>query len=383
MLRCCTPNAYRPLDRDDPLNIAEQIIDWLYTDQLQIDEQWSYLLPTGFTWWADEYAQTVEMVREQTGPRGETGYLIAVRTELLRDVDLTDPALAAINALPMRCASLSGPVYDTAARRLDLWSLVRVHDDNAGWMRHLLAAAAVTQLADARLLAPVLAEAAGALRADSDHPQSGRRTEPDEMSFAAGVFVRSGEQPSAWTAEEFAAAAARCTGQTSAVAAASDPHGLTVTFGHGETTSTCRMRSDQPHPVYGAGLLVLQSFPVDVAAESDGVRLALSLNAADLTAELTGYGLGSYAYSDGMMHFTTFIPNALHKNGLLNNLMSSCSARVQGATARLLDGYWDADAYSVDAAVLARWRERQWAAAPAAPPPMRGCPMMRANAGGR
>ena len=43
-----------------PANIAEEIIDWLFKEQLQIDEQWSYLLPTGFTWWADQYAQTVE-----------------------------------------------------------------------------------------------------------------------------------------------------------------------------------------------------------------------------------------------------------------------------------------------------------------------------------
>ena len=43
-------------------NIAEEIIDWLCTEQLRIDEQWSHLLPTGFTWWADQYAQTVEIV---------------------------------------------------------------------------------------------------------------------------------------------------------------------------------------------------------------------------------------------------------------------------------------------------------------------------------
>lgn len=46
-------------------NIAEEIIDWLCTEQLRIDEQWSHLLPTGFTWWADQYAQTVEIVGER------------------------------------------------------------------------------------------------------------------------------------------------------------------------------------------------------------------------------------------------------------------------------------------------------------------------------
>ena len=59
------------------VNLVEEIIDWLYTEQLRVDEQWSHLLPTGFSWWADQYAQTVEMVREK-GPAGETGYLLCV-----------------------------------------------------------------------------------------------------------------------------------------------------------------------------------------------------------------------------------------------------------------------------------------------------------------
>ena len=163
MPKCCTLNAYPPLDRDADVNIAEETIEWLYQEQLGIDEQWSYLLPTGFTWWADLYAQTVEFLGQETGPNGESGYLVCVRTELLREVDLTETALDTINSLPMRAASMAGPVYDVAARRLDLWSLVRVTDDNGGWLRFLLAAAAVTQLAEARLLAPVLAEAVGAL----------------------------------------------------------------------------------------------------------------------------------------------------------------------------------------------------------------------------
>ena len=36
------------------MSIAEETIDFLFTAQLQVDEQWSYLLPTGFTWWADQ-----------------------------------------------------------------------------------------------------------------------------------------------------------------------------------------------------------------------------------------------------------------------------------------------------------------------------------------
>lgn len=382
MPRCCIPNAYPDREREHRMNVAEEVVDWLYREQLQIDEQWSYLLPTGFTWWADQYAQTVEMVREETGPSGETGYLVCVRTELLRELDLTDTALEGINAISMQCASMSGPVYDVAARRLDLWTLVRLHDDNGSWMRFLLGAAAVLQLAEARALAPLLADAVGALPATSDHPESGVREVPDEMAFAAGIFVRSGDEPCAWTASEFRDLVDEFGNHPPAVAAAAGEHGFTVEFPFGERTSLCQVLGDQPHPLYGNGLLVLQRFPVEVGSEAEGVRLALSLNAADLTRRVTGYGFGSYVYADAMIHFTGFVPNALHKPGLLPNLYFSCAARAQAMEARFVEGDWDADAFTVDPVVFARRQERQQSIQPIIERPVRGCPMMRARAEG-
>jgi hypothetical protein len=358
------------------VNVAEETIDWLRTEHLQALEQWSYLLPTGFSWWADRYLQTIEILGEETGPNGEAGYLVCVRTELLRDLDLTDTALAEINALPMRCASMAGPVYDVPARRLDLWSLVRVTDDNGSWIRFLLGAAAVAQLAEARMLAPVLAEALGAGAATSDHPESGPRTEPDQMAYAAGIFVESGDRPSAWTSEEFADL------DLLPVTAAVEGQGVTVEFPFGDQRSRCRLVADQPHPLYGNGLLVLQRFPVKASSDSDGIRMALSLNAADLTRQVNGYGLGSYVYADGALHYTGFVPNALYRPGLLGNLYSSCAARAQMMAARFTEGTWDADAFSLDPMVLARRLERQRAAAPVLERPLRGCPMMQGKAGG-
>ena len=364
-----------------PVNIAEQIIDWLFHDQLRVDEKWSYLLPTGFTWWADRYAQTVEILGQETGPSGEPGYLLCVRTELLRELDLSETALEAINALPMRAASLAGPVYDVAARRLDLWSLARVTDDNGDWLRHLLAAAAVTQLAEARLLAPVLAEAAGALTATSEHPESGGRElgDGDGITSAAGAFVIAGDRSCAWAEAEFADAADNP--GPPVVAAAAEGLRFSGEFTFGDMTSQCRIVGDQPHPLYGNGLLVLQSFPIDIdgasaEAEADGAKLALSLNAADLTGAPTGYGLGSYASGDGIINFSGFVPNALYKPGLLRALVASCAARAQSMAARFVDGRWDADRYSLDPAVLERRMQQQLATAPVVERP-RGCPMMR------
>ncbi|MBU3749569.1 MAG: hypothetical protein FGM52_03825 [Mycobacterium sp.] len=362
------------------MNIAEEIIDWLYREHLRIDEGWSYRLPTGFTWWADDYAQTVEFVGEETGPSGETGYLLCVRTELLRELDLTPAALDGMSGLPMRCAALAGPVYDVEARMADLWSMVRVTDDNGDWMRHLLGAAAVMQLAEARLLAPVLADAVGAQPATSAHPESGPRTVPDQMSFAASVLVGSGDEPCAWPEAEFhdvVAASASGSGVAGVVGQV-----LTAEFPFGDRTSACRIAGDQPHPIYGGGLLVLQAFPVSADSDSDGIKLALSLNAATLTREQSGYGLGSYVYADGAVHFSGFVPNALYKPGLLRNLYSSCAARAQRMAALFVDGRWDPEMYSLDAEVLARRRARKQATMPVPERPIQGCPMMRTRTGG-
>ena len=89
------------------MNVGEQTIDWLYREQLQVDEQWSIRTPTGFAWWADQNAQTIEILGEETGPDGESGYLIGIRTELLHDVDLSDAALTELNDGPMRFAALT------------------------------------------------------------------------------------------------------------------------------------------------------------------------------------------------------------------------------------------------------------------------------------
>lgn len=362
------------------MNVAEETVNWLAAEKFGTDEQFSYLLPTGFTWWPDEYAQTVEILREQTGPRGETGYLVCVRTELLRDLDLTDAALAEINGLSMRYAAMSGPVYDPPARRLDLWSLARVHDDNGPWMRDLLAGAAVTQIAEARMLAPVLAERTGALTATSGHPESGLRTSPDRIVSAAVDFVNAGGQPCAWSEAEFRDTVSRH--MIGIPGATAGGRGFTVDVPFGGRTSRLQVLGDQPHPLYGSGLLVLQRFPVNAESDVEGIRLALSLNAADLTREHTGYGFGSYTYADGDIHFTGFVPNALYKPGLLANLYHSGAARCQAMTARFAEGGWDAEAYSLDAAVLARRQAEREAAVPAAEPAPRGCPMTRARTGG-
>lgn len=336
------------------MDAGEQAIDWLYTTQLQVDEEWSIRTPTGFTWWADKNAQIIEIVGGETGPDGEIGYLLSVRTEILRDLDLTDTALVELNDGPMRCAAMAGPVYDADARTLSLCSLARVYDDIASWMRVLLSTAAVLQIAEARALGPALADSLDAREAISGHPRSGVRPSPDEMAFTAGIFVDAGKDPCKWEEAEFQDAVDGYMMQPPSIGATHGGLGFTVEFPFGDESSLCQVMGDQPHPLYGNGLLLLQRFPFDAGSQADGIKLALSLNASDLTRQVAGYGFGSYVYTDKMLCFTGFFPNGLHTQVLLPNLYLSCAGRAQSMAVRLLNREWDADSFSLEASAMGR-----------------------------
>ncbi len=336
------------------MNVGEQVIDWLFTEQLQVDEQWSVRSDTGFTWWADQNAQTIESLGEQTGPDGEPGYLIGVRTEMVADLDLTESALAELNEGPMRFAAMAGPVYDPDARTLSLASLGRVHEEITGWMGVLLASAAVLQIAEAGMLGTKLAEALGATPAVSAHPRSGPRPTPDEMLFTPRVFIEEGKQPCQWPEADFARAVEEYMQRPPSVGASAGGQGFTVEFPFGERSSLCQVMGSQAHPLYGNGLLILQRFPFPGASAAEGAELALRLNSAELASASTGYGFGSFVHDNATLCFTGFVPNSLHRQVSLPNVYFSCATRAQAMSVWLLDEVWDEDSFTLDHGVIGR-----------------------------
>jgi len=122
--------------------------------------------------------------------------------------------------------------------------------------------------------------------------------------------------------------------------------GFTVEFPYGEQSSLCQTMADQPHPRYGNGLLLLQSFPVAVESDIEGARLALSFNSDELTVKPFGYGFGSYAYRQNTLHFTSFFPNALYRPGMLPNIYFSCAQRAREMSLRLAGADWTQGSFS-------------------------------------
>jgi len=314
------------------MNAGQKTIEWLRRDQLQVDAKWSVTRPTGFSWWAHWHAQHIDVVRDYEGPGGDKGYLVRIRTEFLRmkgPLRATGGDAEALDVL-MSTASMAGLVWDEPAGMIYLSSAARVHEGIWQWMSMLLSVAAITQIVDAHFLAAKFAPILGAQEATSGHPTSGMRQQPDPiaMSFPS-ISHQHGKEESRWSQEEFAETLPLMQ-RAPAVMASGGGAGVTIEFPYGPVTSLCRIVADEPHPRLGNGLMILQSFPVEHLGQSEAelrVR-ALRENAMELGEDAKGYGFGSYCYRDGCLHWSGFLPNLIHRRGLLPNLFFACASRA-------------------------------------------------------
>lgn len=339
-------------------------IEWLCREQLQVDDEWSVRTPNGFTWWAYTHAQTVAVEGEAVGPDG-VGHYISIRTAFLRDLELTDANVAVLNDRVMRSPSLAGPVYDPVKRTLDLCSLARVSGDNKAWMHPLLSVAAVLQLAEARALAPSLAATLGAKSATSGHPRRGVRDVPDEMAGAVESLIAPlGNAACRWKESEFEETLRTYMRRPPALLASGGGTGCTIEFPYGDESSLCQLNGGDRHARYGNGLWLLQTFPVPDKSQAAGVRLALSLNAHELAAHTEGYGFGSYSFRDGMLRFSTFVPNAAYATSVLPNLYIAAGIRAHDIAVRVTRQEWTSSTFKPEQSGLGRLWDRLRGKAP-------------------
>ena len=332
-------------------------IEWLYGKQLQVDDEWSVITENGFTWWAGDHAQTVEVVGEADGPSGERGYYISIRTELLKVRSLDPDALKAVSLTLMPFASMAGPVFDPRRGTLDLCSWALVYEGISPWMNVLLSVAAAIQIYEARRLGDNFS-AFGMENAVSAHPQNGIRREHDEIAGLVPSMIQpTGKEPSRWPDDEFQKAADLLGQNPPVLMASAGGPGLSAEFPFGTFSSLCRMAADQPHPFYGNGLLVTHFFPVSgkKGEEEKWIRKALSLNEPQLGSDPAGYGFGSYVYRDGMIVYTAFFPNILHSPGFLLNLFLSCGARGMAMNRVLAGVTGEVDPFSISRSAAERF----------------------------
>ena len=318
------------------MNASRKTIEWLYRNQLRVDEKWSIARDNGFTWWADKNAQQVEIVGIESDKELGEAFLVRVTTDFFRGLRLNEKTLQGISLMLMAHASMSGHVYDEKSTDLRLSSVLKVHEGNAESMRLLLSLACVLQIAEARIMAPELARILGAQPAESGHSKNGIRNEPDELAeVVAQVILPLGRQPSRWNGQELARVAAEMLQRVPGINARSSSTSLAVAVPSNGSVNTCEFHVNQSHPRYGHGLFALQTFPITDYPKNAGIRLALTLNGGELAGCPVGYGFGSYCFREGKPHFLTFLPNAAYQSELLANLCMACADRAIGFQGRL------------------------------------------------
>lgn len=326
-------------------NGGARVIRRLRHELLVVDDEWAVDTERGFAWWPAGVCQRIEIVGTERGPDGMTADDARILTDLVRDVP---PALASslgVREILMDRASLAGPVYDPRSRTIRLSSLVRVYPEIVDWMTAVLGVAAVIQADIAVNRGERIAAAIGARRDLSAHPVSGVRYVYDEIADVADIVVAGmGVDASSWYGE-FEAVHQRFGQGLPVVDATSDATGLTVEFPYGPYTSICRFAATEPHPDYGHGLLTVQAFPFSGRSESDMTRLALEWNAREFVTRPIGYGLGSYTVRDGMLHFSSFWPNAIYRAGSLANALFAATGRAQRVSEELTGVAWTPESF--------------------------------------
>jgi len=310
------------------MNPGKNTINWLKNEQLRIDPEWMIETPKGLTWWADQHAQHIEVTHRETGPDGDVADYVRIRTELLKNCDLTPKTEAALNML-MTLATMSGPVYLKESRSVELCCSVRIHEGIRGWMAPLLSVAAMLQIQEVRNAAGLLGVMADGDMATSGHPVSGMREEPDELVEGFGGLLKmSGGENSKWNPAEFQSAVDKHMQAPPSLGASAGGAGLTVEFPYGDFSSLCQLKADEKHPVVGNGLFLRQTYPFHDLAKEKTIGAALAMNKGELFDRPAGYGFGSYLHDGSCLHYTMFIPNAAYRPGLLPNLYYACATRA-------------------------------------------------------
>jgi hypothetical protein len=188
-------------------------------------------------------------------------------------------------------------------------------------------------------MAPELAKFLGAESAESGHPVNGERPFPDELAeIVTNLIAPVGKQPPKWPQKEFGSAVKDHMQRPPCLLETNGGLGFTAEFPCINGTSLFRGTCREPHPRFGNGLLLIQSFSSFRAgnlSEVEAIRFALSFNASELTKHPTGYGFGSFCHNDGCIHSTSFLPNAAHRPGLLPSFYYGAASRAMSMSTTL------------------------------------------------
>lgn len=320
-----------------------------YRAAASIDPGWSTPIDGGFGWWPFRQLQRVqasEPWKDQDGNwcvrlTAETDFIVAPAGD---DVDTKLISMAFSIAL-----SNISREPDTDVIRLH--SSMLITDQNADWAGKMFCHAALVQVSTAFRLARWFSEENNGQPAVSGHPSHGLRDTPDELVGFIDELVRPmGAGPSRWSDDdEFAELTSWF--QSFGFPTGEQPRELArwwtvLPFGSGPVqpgapSIMLRVLDRAPHPILGAGAMVLLMLPMSLDEENGS--LATRLNLSEVESGDAPHTLGSWGPVPGGptgmgLGHVCFLPNFVYERGLLANICFSMVARAQGVASALVSG---------------------------------------------
>lgn len=277
----------------------------------QVDPEWYAPADGGFRWWGYRLEQ------QATAENGDEGGLVLrTATTVLRNVPDQDAAVRLIAEVNQRSGTFA-LCYEHAGRRVVAVSTAWM----AGWYEptyRWFSYAALLQLCQAENWADALAAELGAEVAVSEHPQSGRRHEPDEMVDSINYYRSRPE----WVigSFEFSPILEQLAGQIQAGydltrgegADELDVWGTGYSFPlyearHTQLPFRARFECGTWHPDLGPGAAVQLTAPLQLGESA--AELVNRLNGSPPAARCVL--MGAWWADDGQIGFTGFLPQAL------------------------------------------------------------------------
>jgi hypothetical protein len=369
-------------------DIGEEALDAVY-DALQVDPEWGVREDRAFSWWGHRLRQRV-WVDPPRESRGEVVVHLHAETDLLEGVEFGNESLLKVSALN-ELADLSALTLEAPSGRLSLQSNAYLHAGNR-WMVQEVKAAVALQAAHAHELAEVLPSSLGGRVAESAHPDTGLRGEPDNMLDVGTAFRQQGSMPTPFVKGDFSEAAREArqflvlatyddsslTGEIAyrgrrpvtldhEIADSQERRALaegymqvarqklegvpavhsivwlaaTGTAGAGADTALLQIRSREEHPALGTGLVSILWLP-ERYGDEESARLANQLNLREATEWTEAHLQGSWSARDGHLAFVSFLPNMLlaradasARRARLINLIVWASIRARWAATEL------------------------------------------------
>jgi hypothetical protein len=328
----------------------------------------------GFNWWPGDFKVEVRV----TGPHPELAdepiYRLTVRTDFLRDADVTTakfqravsllnrvtPAFAICAHPPTDATSLAKhePLHefwlDLKSSKVWLASTAYLHEGVKNWIPRVFGGLAVLQPIESQFRAESAALLLGGEPDRSRPPMRASRTIVDEMlGIEKDILEPHGKQPSKWIGTgEFEAIIAKW-GQCDHGFGFADHAGLSMETPFGDDSALISLRTDQPHFRLGNGLSVKLSLPHSSGAESIyALTNRLNYLESRFLSNFSTPLMGHWHAVEGPGHdfapeFICFVPNMVYFPHLAANLTLYMMARAKWAREILRPGAVDFPMYKI------------------------------------